>query len=324
MIHLNQICKRFKNHPQDQWILNNINLDIQTGERVAFLGPNGAGKSTVIKLLTGILHPTSGQVKVAGLNPVTQRKALSQKIGSVFGNQPKSMPEFSVLQNLEMFRYIYGIQLNEYNDRLKHLSRYFDVESLFNQSFGSLSLGQKMRVELVVSLLHRPEVLILDEPSIGLDLLAKSQLRDCIRWLADHEGITLLLTSHDTQDIEGICQRVVMIHSGRILQDEAMVDIQNQLHQRKTLRFITHEKNPIIDCEGLEFSSPKHYCVECEFDTQEFSVQHVVQAALAQIEIVDMSIESAPLESYIQHLLQTGHQDHCDQVSASMREPLVS
>lgn len=198
-----------------------VSFSVKKGERTACIGPNGAGKSTTIKMLTGILYPTSGEVTVLGLHPQNDRKQLAYKIGTVFGQRSQLYPNLPLTSSLEFFGVMYDLSDEEIKKRSDELIDLFDLASFKDQPVRKLSLGQRMRAEIACSLIHRPEIIFLDEPTIGLDVVAKAALREILLTLNTEHGTTIFLTSHDVGDIEALCERTIVINHGEIVVDEA-------------------------------------------------------------------------------------------------------
>jgi len=207
--------------------VQNLSFNIKQGERVAFLGPNGAGKSTTLKMLVGILYPTEGRIEILGKVPWKQRKSLAYKIGNVFGNRSQLWYHLSVKDSFDLFARIYDLEPKTHRHRLKDLVQAFEIQPLLPKGVRQLSLGERMKCELVASLLHRPEILFLDEPTIGLDVTAKLTLRKLIFERSEKEGMTLVLTSHDAGDIGSICDRLLIIHDGTLRLDLPRPDLKS-------------------------------------------------------------------------------------------------
>jgi ABC-2 type transport system ATP-binding protein len=205
--------------------IRELDFSIQPGERVAFIGPNGAGKSTTIKMLTGILHPTSGKVSVLGLVPWKERKALGFKIGTVFGQRSQLWYHLPPSDTFHLLSKIYEIEKGVFQKRLKELIGIFEIGPFLNTPVRQLSLGERMRCEIVASLLHEPDILFLDEPTIGLDINAKLKIRSLLNRLSKESGTTLFLTSHDTADIEQVCNRVIVLDKGAIIWDSSLSEL---------------------------------------------------------------------------------------------------
>jgi ABC-2 type transport system ATP-binding protein len=208
--------------------VDGVSLRIEAGERVAFIGPNGAGKSTTLKILAGILYPDSGNVTVDGLVPWRDRNALGHRIGTVFGQRSQLWYQLPARATLELLGHVYELPRDVLRTRLDALVHAFALEPLLDRPVRQLSLGERMRCEVAASLLHAPRILFLDEPTIGLDVTAKATIRDLLQRRATEDGTTLLLTSHDTGDIEEVCDRVVIIHRGRILLDTSIDELKRR------------------------------------------------------------------------------------------------
>jgi ABC-2 type transport system ATP-binding protein len=212
-----------------------IDLHIEAGELVAFIGPNGAGKSTTIKMLTGILYPSDGTARVLGLVPWRDRQKLSFSIATVFGQRSQLWYHLPPGDSLELLAHIYELDRTTYRKRLHHLVERFEIAPLLNTPVRKLSLGERMRCEIVGSLLHRPAILFLDEPTIGLDVVAKQRIRQHIRELNDTDGTTVFLTSHDAGDVEHLCRRVIMINHGTVVFDDSVTALKQQYLARKRI-----------------------------------------------------------------------------------------
>ena len=207
--------------------VNDINFNVEQGEMLAFIGPNGAGKSTTIKMLTGILYPTSGEISVLGLNPSKKRKQLAYKIGTVFGQKEQLWTHLTPYDNFKFFGAIYDIKDNEIEERIEELKKTFELDEFINTPVRNLSLGQRIRCEIVAALIHKPQILFLDEPTIGLDPVVKENIRKLIKKMNKEFNTTIFLTSHDIGDIEKLCKRVVIINHGKIIMDDTMKNIKN-------------------------------------------------------------------------------------------------
>lgn len=207
--------------------VNDISFTVEKGEMLAFIGPNGAGKSTTIKMLTGILYPTSGEIMVNGINPAKQRKKLAYKIGTVFGQKEQLWTHLTPYDNFKFFGAIYDIPNNEIEERIEELAKTFELESFINTPVRNLSLGQRIRCEMVAALIHKPEILFLDEPTIGLDPVVKKNIRKLIRKMNKELGTTIFLTSHDVGDIEKLCKRVIIVNKGKIIKDDTMKNLKS-------------------------------------------------------------------------------------------------
>ncbi len=276
-----------------------ISLEIAERERVAIIGPNGAGKSTTLKMLSGILEPSSGRATVLGLVPWKERRALAYRIGVVFGQRSQLWAELPARDSFALLRRIYDVPLEKFRPRQDELVERFGLGELLDQPVQRMSLGQRMRCEIVASLLHSPSLLFLDEPTIGLDITAKAAIRDFIRDHARAEGQTVLLTSHDTRDIELVCDRVIVINEGRIVVDQPTDQLRRQFlgHRLVTLRAAS--PLPDLTLPGVVRRAGEAHVAIYEVDTQVTRVEIVVQAALAHGGIEDITIEDPPMEEVV-------------------------
>jgi ABC-2 type transport system ATP-binding protein len=279
-----------------------ISFDVAKGERVAFIGPNGAGKSTTLKMLCGILNPTSGEAEILGHTPWTETKALAYEIGIVFGQRSQLWAHLPVTSSFELLAKIYDVSEEDYRRRLAHLIETFAIGHLIDRPVRTLSLGQRMRCEIAASLIHGPKVLFLDEPTIGLDVAAKAQLRDHLKRLSEEDDLTLLLTSHDTGDIEEICERVILINHGQKLIDQPLDDLKRHYMTHKLITLATEEEAPDFSSAGVELiESGKHQLI-LSVDLAATKVDDVVREALSSLAVRDLMIENAPLESIIMQI----------------------
>ncbi len=233
IIEVKNLRKAFKQKDQEIVAVDDINFTIKQGETVALIGPNGAGKSTTIKMLTGILHPTSGKVSVLGLSPSKDRKAVVSQIGAVFGQRSNLLPNVPLSDTLKLFGVMYGLSKKETIGRIEYLSNILDMNSFRDQPIRTLSLGQRMRVEVACALIHNPKILFLDEPSIGLDIIAKQNLREVLLSLREKYNMTIFLTSHDVGDIEAICERTIIVNHGKIVVDEPTSELYKLIEKEK-------------------------------------------------------------------------------------------
>lgn len=287
--------------------VNNISFTVQPGERVAFIGPNGAGKSTTIKILTGIMRPTSGSVSVLNKIPGVERKQLAYQIGAVFGQRSQLWYHLPVQETFSLFATIYDIPHSVYQQRLKALSNQFDLAPLLHKPVRQLSLGERMRCEVVASLLHEPAVLFLDEPTIGLDITAKAIIRDLIRKQSIEKGVTLLLTSHDTDDIEKVCDRVIIIDQGKLLLDDSLSNLKTKYIRKKVISIVTEEAEVNWDKHTAKIMECSSHHLKLEVDNNEHSAEAVIRYLLEKNKVKDLMIEGPPLETIIQTIYQQGH-----------------
>ncbi len=292
-------------HTQRIAAVDDVSFDVQTGETVAFIGPNGAGKSTTIKVLTGILFPTSGHVRVLGIDPQEARKQLAMRIGTVFGQRSQLVFNLPVRDSFRLFGAIYEMPAAETLRRTDELAALFDLHEFLDRPARKLSLGQRMRAEVAVSLLHHPEVIFLDEPTIGLDLVAKRRLRSVLRKLNELERTTIFLTSHDVGDIEALCQRTILINHGRVIVDASTSRLRHKLLGRKRIRAQLADPNAVLDeVPGATIVERKGDIVQLEVDTATQRLNVVLRALLDRVELSDVDVQSPALEEIIEALYE--------------------
>ena len=279
-----------------------IDFEIAEGELVAFIGPNGAGKSTTIKMLTGILHPTAGSARVAGLVPWEAREELAYSVGSVFGQRSQLWYHLPPRETFRMLGEIYDVPAGDLGPRQDKLVELFDLGALLDQPVRKLSLGQRMRCEIAAALLHRPRVLFLDEPTIGLDVVAKRRIRELILDLNREEGLTILLTSHDAGDIERLCRRTMLIDHGRLVLDMPTKELKRRHFREKLLGLRLREPAPDFQMDGVEVLKQKGAGLKLRVDTTRTPVEAVLTTLLSEHGVKDITIEDPPLEEIIAKL----------------------
>lgn len=279
--------------------VDNISVKIKKGEIVAFIGPNGAGKSTTIKILTGILYPTQGEVNVSGFVPWKKRTQLAYKIGSVFGQKPQLWYHLPAIDTFNLFSKIYDLDEKEYRQRLNYLVGLFEIKDIINTPVRKLSLGQRMKCEIVASLLHKPQVLLLDEPTIGLDIIAKQKIRRLIKELNEKENVTILLTSHDTQDIERLCKRIIIINHGRIVYDGNIEKLNEKYLKSKVISVKFTDRFKGLELKGVKTLKSGEYSAEFEIDTDKTSIKSFIDYVVKKYEILDINISGTPIEEVI-------------------------
>lgn len=227
MIEVKNLYKEFKTKKAEVVAVNDVSFTVNQGESVAFIGPNGAGKSTTIKILTGILHPTSGEVLVLGFSPQKDRKKVVSQIGAVFGQRSQLLPNLPAMDTFRLFGSMYGLSKSQVMERVKSLGKELNLSEFIDQPIRTLSLGQRMRVEIACALIHNPKILFLDEPTIGLDILAKQALRETLLKLKNEHQVTIFLTSHDVGDIDAICDRTIIVNHGKIVVDKPTSELKD-------------------------------------------------------------------------------------------------
>lgn len=281
--------------------VNNINLSIDKGEIIAFIGPNGAGKSTTIKMLTGILCPSSGRAMVSGINPAKQRKKLAYKIGTVFGQKEQLWTHLTPYDNFKFFGAIYDLKDYEIEKRIKELNDTLELNDFINTPVRNLSLGQRIRCEIAASLIHKPEILFLDEPTIGLDPVVKENIRVLIKRMNKEFGTTIFLTSHDVGDIEKLCKRVIIINDGKVVLDDSMSNLKYNYLNKKIIEVKMKEKVNLSDEDGITVLKDKGYSLKLSIDVSKKSVSDVIKM-LDTDKIIDINISNEPLENIIANI----------------------
>ena len=283
-----------------------LSFQMEAGELLGFIGPNGAGKSTTITMLTGILLPSDGQAQVLGYVPWKQRRELAYHIGTVFGQRPQLWYHLPAIDTFALFGKIYEMEDGETRKRIEHLSEAFEIGDLLETPVRKLSLGQRMRCEVAASLLHRPRLLLLDEPSIGLDVVAKQRIRDSIRRMAQDENVGVLLTSHDAGDLEALCKRVIIINHGQIVYEDRVSNLKRRFLTSKLVEVrFADNVNPNFSLDGTEILKVGRYGVKLRFDTRTTPVDKVIADLSSCGQVMDINISDPPLEEVIAKIYET-------------------
>lgn len=283
-----------------------LSFQMEAGELLGFIGPNGAGKSTTIKMLTGILHPSGGDAKVLGFVPWKERQQLAYHIGTVFGQRPQLWYHLPAIDTFRLFGKIFEMDDDETKKRIAFLSETFEIGDLLETPVRKLSLGQRMRCEVAASLLHRPKLVLLDEPSIGLDVVAKQHIRDAIREMAHLENVGVMLTSHDAGDLEALCKRVIIINHGQIVYEDKVSNLKRKFLTSKLVEVrYADEVSRSFSIEGVEILKVGHYGVKLRFDTHRTAVEKVLSHLTDAGSVVDITISDPPLEEVIAQIYQT-------------------
>ena len=288
----------FKPKYKEKKAVNNISFNIEKGEILAFIGPNGAGKSTTIKMLTGILYPSKGDISISGTNPQTERKQLAYKIGCVFGQKEQLWIHLTPYDNFKFFGAIYDLPESVVEKRIQEYNEIFELEEFINTPVRSLSLGQRMICEIVASLIHEPEILFLDEPTIGLDPVIKEKIRVFIKRLNKEKKTTIFLTSHDVGDIEKLCKRVIIINDGKIVLDDTMENLKYHYLNKKIVEAKMNTKINLDETEGITILKDKDYNLKIEVDLTKKSISDAIKL-LDPDKIIDINISNTPLEQII-------------------------
>ncbi len=284
--------------------VDGISFAIAPGEIAGYIGVNGAGKSTTIKMLTGILLPSGGRVRVLGRDPYRERVANAREIGVVFGQRSQLWWDLALIESLDLIARIYELPPARYRERLALFADLLDLGELLTKPVRTLSLGQKMRAELAAALLHDPKVLYLDEPTIGLDLVVKERMRAFIRRVNAESGTTVLLTTHDLGDIEELCRRVIIIDQGTLLYDGALQKIQERFGQHRLLTFETVPAVPgsVALPDGADMVDAAGHRLVVRFERNRLTASQVAQAVMAQVDVADFQLREPDLASVVRQI----------------------
>ena len=294
--------------------VDGISFHVDKGEILGFIGPNGAGKSTVIKMLTGILTPTGGSCIINGQNPKKNRKRYVKEIGVVFGQRTQLWWDLPLTETYTVLKEIYDIDDKRYKKQMAFLDEVLELESFMKSPVRTLSLGQRMRADIAASLLHNPKVLFLDEPTIGLDVVVKDNIRKAISYINQEEGTTVILTTHDLDDISTLCKRIVMIDHGKKVYDGSLYDLKQKYGQMRELVFEAADTSALqkldykaafsdraleegdlsVKTEGAMFT--------VDFNTDKIPVEQMLNYTLAQIHVKDVNLKDADIEEIIRRL----------------------
>lgn len=319
LIHVKDLTKTYKTYQRGEsfkdsvkslFIRKEINVDalkgvcfdIEEGELVGFLGPNGAGKSTTLKILTGILYPTTGEVDIMGYTPWKERKKYVANIGAVFGQKSQLLWDIPPIDAFYMNKSIYGIPQNQFKSVLDDMVELLGVQQHIHRPTRQLSLGERMKCEFIMAMLHKPKIVFLDEPTIGLDVIAKEKIREFIQEM-NKSGITFILTTHDLGDIEHLAKRVIVINHGEIAFDNSLDELRKYTGTRKIIKLSTH--NPIheVAMKGVTVSKvPTKYNVELVLDTSVMELNRFIEQLGGKYSIIDLLIEEPPIENIMKTL----------------------
>jgi viologen exporter family transport system ATP-binding protein len=293
-----------KRQYEDRRALDHISFSIAAGELVGYIGPNGAGKSTTVKILSGILVPDSGRVTALGKVPWRQRVEYVRRIGVVFGQRTQLWWDLPVLESFDLLRDIYSVPPERYKTNRDALIQKLDLGSFLHVTVRQLSLGQRMRCEIAASLLHDPEVLFLDEPTIGLDAMSKLVVREFIANLNTERGVTVILTTHDMDDIEALCRRVMVIGDGKILSDGTLNELRASVTTERWLTVDLAEDAPILAVSDTDarLIRQEGRRVWLAFDPQKVAAAELIARIVRKCPVHDLFVENPPIEAIIARL----------------------
>ena len=324
LIYVNQLCKHFRTFHRREGVwgaiqnlfvrdyrtveaVNNISFTIELGEIVGCIGPNGAGKSTTIKMLTGILVPTSGEMRVNGFIPWKQRRQYVKSIGVVFGQRTQLWWDIAVVESFKLLRRIYDVSQRDFDERMEKFNQILGISDYLHTPVRKLSLGERMRCDLAAALLHNPPLLFLDEPTIGLDVVAKDHIRHFLRAINREFRTTILLTTHDLDDIEELCRRIMIIDHGRLLYDGPLEVLKQKLLRTKQVKFALKDRAQVAGVQafardGLELESVDELTYRIRFDRTRVSTADLVRQILGAVEVRDLLIEDEPIEEVVKRI----------------------
>ncbi len=291
--------------------LKGISLNVGEGELLGFLGPNGAGKSTTLKILTGVLFPTSGKADVMGFTPWKQRKAYVGNIGAVFGQKSQLIWDIPPMDSFEMNKAIYGINSSDFKSRLNEMVEILDLQNIIRKPTRQLSLGERMKCEFIMAMLHAPKIVFLDEPTIGLDVIAKEKIRDFVKE-QNKKGVTFILTTHDLGDVEELAERVVVVNYGEIVFDDTVEALKRFSGVKKRVNLTVKKELPdMTDIPGILMTSrTSPFVAELELDMLKVELNVFIQSVNEKYIISDMTMDDPPIESVIKELYTQKEADH--------------
>jgi ABC-2 type transport system ATP-binding protein len=284
--------------------VDEITFSISRGELVGYLGPNGAGKSTTIKMLTGLLVPTSGDLNVNGYLPWRDRQRYVAKIGAVFGQRTTLWWDLPVIESLELLKYIYRVPSDRFSKNLMEFRRLLELDSFLDVPVRSLSLGQRMRADICAALLHDPILLFLDEPTIGLDVVAKERIRQFIQYINKEHGTTIILTTHDLSDVEKLCDRVLIIDHGRLLYDGGLINLRERFGGSRKLVVDFAEVYNQVDIDGALVADRDGTRVTYEFERGAITASELIGRLSARFRIRDLEVREPEIEATIRRIYE--------------------
>jgi ABC-2 type transport system ATP-binding protein len=334
MIVVEHLVKRYKVHSRQPGIaaaarslfrrqydvvkaVDDISFTIEPGERVGFLGPNGAGKTTTLKVLSGLLVPTSGSVRVLGYIPSARQHAFLSQIMLVAGQKNQLLWDLPPVDTFELNRAIYGVKRSEYRERLDELVALLEIDEVVTKPTRQLSLGERMKCELAAALLHQPLLLFLDEPTIGLDVTMQTVVRRFIRTYTERYGATMLLTSHNMDDVDRLCERIIIIDHGRLLYDGSLAGLVRETRPEKRVTLQLGQPVATADLTGLG-RIVEHAEVRVMLQVSQPELQGVIQAALTRLPVVDLTVEEPPLEEILADLFARSRRERAAQAEADV------
>ena len=286
--------------------VDGISFDVDEGEIVGYVGPNGAGKSTTIKMLTGILVPTSGEINVDGLVPYKSRKENARRMGVVFGQRTQLWWDLPVIESFQLLRRIYRVSLDRYRENIDMFNDLLNIGEFINTPVRKLSLGQRMRCDLAAALLHDPAMLYLDEPTIGLDVVAKQRIRSFLADMNRERKTTIILTTHDLSDVEKLCKRMMIIDHGKIIYDGTVEEIKRLYGKKRRLVVDLAEDYHEITVPGAESVRCENHRAWLQFDRDQVSASELIAQITQKYDIIDLTLEEPEIETIVARIYEDG------------------
>ena len=324
MIEVSNLCKEFKKPIREEGVLgmfktlfsrkftikkavNNISFTINEGEIVGYIGSNGAGKSTSIKMMCGILTPTSGKVLIDNIEPYKNRRLVAQNIGVVFGQKTQLWWDIPLIESFKVLKEIYQVSEEDYKERMDFLCETLGIKDFLNQPVRTLSLGQRMRADLAAAWLHNPRILFLDEPTIGLDVLVKEKIRQAIKIMNQKYNTTVILTTHDMKDIENLCSRVIIIETGEIIYDGSLLNIKNKFGDIRTVSVSLNEDVDVLSLnnfDGLVDYTKNESSLDIKFDANKIEIDNIINYIFSSLKVVDLKIKEISIEEVVKSIFK--------------------
>ena len=287
--------------------VDRISFEIRPGEMVGYIGPNGAGKSTTIKMLTGILVPTSGDVHTNGFIPWKDRARYTRTIGVVFGQRTQLWWDIAVVESFRLLKKIYEVSDADYTARMKHFDEILELGRYLHTPVRKLSLGQRMRCDVAAAMLHNPPLVFLDEPTIGLDIVAKENIRAFLREVNREYGVTMLLTTHDLSDIEELCARLMIIDHGRLLFDGGLNELKQQYWRERAIKLDVKDRDQAavmdeLELRGVSCQQVTDLTYRLSYSPDDWSTAALIREVLNRVEVRDIAIEEQPIEEVVRRI----------------------
>ena len=299
----------FHREYEEKQAVNGVSFTIEPGEMVAFLGPNGAGKTTTLKMLSGLIYPSAGEATVLGFVPSQRTDAFRRQFSLVMGQKNQLWWDLPASDSFQLHREIYSLPQAEFNNTLAELTELLGVEKLTRQAVRELSLGERMKMELIAALLHQPQLLLLDEPTIGLDVVAQVAIQKCLRDYHTKRGVTMLLTSHYMRDVEALCQRVLVITHGNLVYDGSLSGLSDRFGQTKVVKLEFVDDNTPDDL-GRFGEVTRREGPWIDLKVERSRVGEVLGAILDSHSVADLSVTDPPLEQTIARVFEEGKKSH--------------